>query len=93
MGRLKRVGRPLPLMILAMTAMLFMVGEAAASWTCTAHSPYGNHGWGRYATRSAAASRALYECNIRGGGCRLTSCYRTGYRQRRGYRCPSGWCN
>jgi hypothetical protein len=82
--------------LLAATAACFVIAmipsEAAASWTCTAHSRVGsNHGWGRNVDRGSAARRALYECNIRGGGCRLTSCRSD--RPRRGHRCPSGWCD
>jgi hypothetical protein len=74
----------------ALTATL-VASEASAQWVCTAHSQYGNHGWGSNTSRNAAARRALYECGIRGGGCYLTSCTLNGVR--RGYRCPSGWCD
>jgi len=79
------------ILLIASAAMFFIPGAASASWTCTAHSRFGNHGWGRDSDRASAASRAMYECSIRGGGCRLTSCVSNN--RRRGHPCPSGWCD
>jgi hypothetical protein len=79
------------ILLIASAAMFFIPGAASASWTCTAHSRFGNHGWGRDSDRSSAASRAMYECSIRGGGCRITSCVSNN--PRRGHPCPSGWCD
>lgn len=80
----------------AAAAVVFMSSEASATWTCTAHGTYGsNHGWGANYDRSSAIRRALYECNARGGGCRITSCQsdQPRYRGRQGHPCPSGWCD
>jgi hypothetical protein len=86
----------LALFLMAATAATVLASaEASATWTCTAHSSYGsNHGWGANYDRGSAIRRALYECNARGGGCRITSCKtdEPSYR-RRGYPCPSGWCD
>ena len=43
------------ILLIASAAMFFIPGAASASWTCTAHSRFGNHGWGRDSDRSSAA--------------------------------------
>jgi hypothetical protein len=80
------------ILLIAAAAMFIVSSEASAAWTCTAHSRFGsNHGWGKNYDRASAAARALVECSIRGGDCRIISCVSDS--RRRGHPCPSGWCD